>query len=373
MYLQVINKAANHIHLSLDQLFESSLSSLVLTEATILYPLLPYRGQHRRLTCTKARFLMPIFSVNLQSLIRTITPTHQPSTSPIETITCMPLEIFSSFDTASIMKGFGLTLLILVLSIFYLDAFLPHPQPHHWQRQYTKQSPAISSGRVTIHPDGSFKLQESISNEINAPSADLFSHADILWKVRPPPDTPRLQKLWLRFAANLIRLECKVKRQEPPLVLTPRTGQAVLEAYCRPSDSKKYVKIGRFGFTTERGPPANPIQESVQDIYSLSMNTMVGAAAIIYMFVEPEYRKKELGTLALQVISLIHAIQGCDFTILVVDDNGSGKLIDWYEQKGYSKAPKLQNMLGSPNAINGITMMAPTNRILPQDCHIQWW
>jgi GNAT superfamily N-acetyltransferase len=292
----------------------------------------------------------------------------------------MPLEIFSSFNTTFIMKGFGLTLLILVVSIFYLDAFLPHPQPHHWQRQTTKQSPAItiSSGRVTIRPDGSCKLQEKTLKDNAALPAELFSHADILWKVRPPPDTPRLKKLWLRFAANVIRLECKVKRQEPPLVLTPRTGQAVLEAYYRPNsdgDDKKnkYIKIGRFGFTTERGPPAPPIQESVQDIYNLDTNTMVGVAAIIYMFVEPEYRKKELGTLALQVISLIHAIQGCDFTVLVVDDDGSGKLIDWYEQKGYSKAPKLQNMLGSPNAINGITMMTPTNRILPQGCHIQWW
>jgi GNAT superfamily N-acetyltransferase len=282
--------------------------------------------------------------------------------------------IFSSFDTIiSIMKGFGLTLVILVVSIFYLDAFLPHPQPHHhWQRQTTKQSPS-ASGRVTIRPNGSLKLQEKPSKD-NALPAE-FSHADILWKVRPPPETPPLKKLWLRFAANVIRLECKVKRQEPPLVLTPRTGQAVLEAYYRRSDddSDTYVKIGRFGFTTERGPPAPPIQESVHDIYGLDTNIMVGVAAIIYMFVEPEYRKKEVGTLALQVVSLIHAIQGCDFTVLVVDDNGSGKLIEWYEQKGYSKAPKLQNMLGSPNAINGITMMAPTQRILPEGCHIQWW
>jgi hypothetical protein len=59
------------------------------------------------------------------------------------------------------------------------------------------------------------------------------------------------------------------------------------------------------------------------------------------MFVDPKYRKKDLGTLALQVVSLIRAIQGCDFAVLVVDDYGSGKLIDRYEQKGYSKAPKL--------------------------------
>lgn len=83
--------------------------------------------------------------------------------------------------------------------------------------------------------------------------------------------------------------------------------------------------------------------------------------------------QREVGTLALQIISLIQSIQACDFTMLVVDDNGSGKLIDWYESKGYQKAPKLQAMLGSPDGIHGISMMIPTNRVLPDDCKIQWW
>jgi ribosomal protein S18 acetylase RimI-like enzyme len=95
--------------------------------------------------------------------------------------------------------------------------------------------------------------------------------------------------------------------------------------------------------------------------------------AIIYMFVEPDYRKRNVGTMALEVISLIQAIQYCDFTILVVDDNGSGKLVEWYEKNGFSKAPKLQDMLGSPNAVNGVTMIAPTRQVLPPECRIQWW
>ena len=91
------------------------------------------------------------------------------------------------------------------------------------------------------------------------------------------------------------------------------------------------------------------------------------------MVVEEKYRKRQVGTLALQVISLIQSIQACDLTILVVDDDGSGKLIDWYERNGYSRAPKLQDMLGSPNEMHGVSMIAPTNRILPNDCKIKWW
>jgi GNAT superfamily N-acetyltransferase len=140
----------------------------------------------------------------------------------------------------------------------------------------------------------------------------------------------------------------------------------VLEAYCYDSNDK-LCKVGRFGFTTERGPPAPPIQETIKDVYGID-GIIAGIGAIIYMFVEPQFRKRNIGALALEVISLIHAIQGIDFTVLVVDDDGSSKLIDWYTQHGYSRAPKLQEILGSPNGINGITMIAPTNRILPIDC-----
>jgi hypothetical protein len=59
--------------------------------------------------------------------------------------------------------------------------------------------------------------------------------------------------------------------------------------------------------------------------------------------------------------------------MLVADDNGTGKLIEWYHKNGYQRAPQLQAMLGSPNAIHGVTMMAATNRELPRDCKIKWW
>jgi hypothetical protein len=214
-----------------------------------------------------------------------------------------------------------------------------------------------------------------------AASTHLFTHADILWKIRPPPDnTSFWKRLWLRLAANLIRLDCLIFSKEPPVVLCPKGGQAVIEAYCYSSDiqhdykkQSKLVQVGRFGFTTERGPSAPSIQETVQDLYNITQVT-VGVGAIIFMVVEPQYRKRNIGALALQVISSIQALQGIDFTMLVVDDNGSGKLVDWYRKQGYSKAPKLQDLLGSPNAEHGITMIAPTNcNSLPPDCHIEWW
>ena len=261
-------------------------------------------------------------------------------------------------DHSTIMKGLSLTIVILVISIFYLDAFLPSSRRFNSQRSFG----ADESSSVRL-----------LETKFLEKPASRLTHRDILWKVRPPPETSVVKRLWLRFAANMIRLDCLIKGQEPPLCLCPKGGMAVLEAHFRPSDSYKYEKIGRFGFSTERGAPSPEIQESVSDLYGIEPSVGVGVAAIIYMFVEPQHRRKELGSLALQVISLIHAIQGCDFTVLVADDNGSGKLIDWYQRHGFAKAPKLQNLMGSPNAVHGITMISPTQRTLPYDCHIQWW
>lgn len=133
-------------------------------------------------------------------------------------------------------------------------------------------------------------------------------------------------------------------------------------------------KIGRFGITTIRGPPARSIDESVEQIYDIDLQGRhVSSAAIIYMFVEENFRSRNVGALALQVISTIHSIQACDFTMLVADDDGSGKLVQWYEEHGFSKAPLLQDLLGSPGGKYGIAMMKPTNNEIDVACRIKWW
>lgn len=259
-----------------------------------------------------------------------------------------------------IMKGLFFVVVILLTAIFHLDAFLPSERRRLYHRQR--------------HPSNRWLCQDTRIFQSEQKEVLLLNHTDIVWKVRPPPNTvSRTKRLWLRLAANIIRLDCLIKGQEPPLVLCPKGGQAVLEAHYRPTHSSKLEKIARFGFTTEHGPSISPIRETVHDIYGLNQDLAVGVGAIIYMFVEEPYRKRNVGSLALEVLSLIHAIQGCDFTVLVADDDGTGKLIQWYEEKGYSKAPKLQECFGSPNGIHGVTMIAPTRRTKPEGCFIKWW
>jgi len=233
-----------------------------------------------------------------------------------------------------------------------------------------------SSSRIDSNDDKSNNENDTATSKStdnsNNNNNNNLTHKDIVWKLRPPAGTSFLKRLWLRLAATMIRFDCFLFRKKTPTVLCPKGGQALLEAHIRNSQNK-LVKVGRFGFTTERGKPAQQIQDTAHDIYNIPNNIILGVAAIIYMFVEPKYRKRDIGKLALEVIGCIHSIQGCDFTVLVVDDDGSGKLVDWYTKNMFTKAPKLQHLMGSPNEIHGVTMIAPTNSRIQKDCRIRWW
>mmetsp|Transcript_945 Transcript_945/g.1346 ORF Transcript_945/g.1346 Transcript_945/m.1346 type:complete len:278 (-) Transcript_945:112-945(-) len=266
-------------------------------------------------------------------------------------------------DFYVIMKTFFLATIVLGFCVFHLDAFLSPTQIYHPRTKTTSSSSVVQQNHRNLHP-------LYLSNENEASSSSKLTHDDIVWKLRPPPETTLFRKLVLRLGANLIRLDCKLKGQDPPVVLCPKVGgAAVLEAHYQ------NTKIARFGLTTQRGPSAPPIEETVQDIYNIQQLPLggVGSAAIIYMFVEPPYRSLGVGELALEVIAAIHAVQGCDFTLLVADDNGSGKLVQWYEANGFSLAPKLQNLMGSPDGQFGTSMIAPTNERLSTSCRIKWW
>lgn len=119
----------------------------------------------------------------------------------------------------------------------------------------------------------------------------------------------------------------------------------------------------------------NIVDTTIREIYNINPAPLSATiAAIIYMFVEPEYRNRDVGALALEVISAIQSVQAVDFTVLVADDNGSGGLVRWYEDHGYSKAPLLQNILGSPDG-QSIAMISPVQirEGFFDQCTVKWW
>jgi len=177
----------------------------------------------------------------------------------------------------------------------------------------------------------------------------------------------------VRLAAKAIRLECRLLRNPVPSILCPtdgKNGMAVLEAY------KGRKKIARFGLTTVRGPPDPILTQSVEELYNITAPfNGPGVAAIIFMYVSPDYRKFGIGDLALEVIGAIHTAQNIDFTVLVADDDGSGRLVDWYERCGFVRAPSLQDLFGSPGGQFGATMIRPV-QMTPgffKRCPVKWW
>ena len=96
-------------------------------------------------------------------------------------------------------------------------------------------------------------------------------------------------------------------------------------------------------------------------------------AAIIYMYVEPTHRNRNVGSLALDVISAIQSVQGVDFTVLVAA--GDEGLVEWYEKNGYVRAPLLQDVMGSPGGEFGVTMIAPVRveEGFFEECDLRWW
>jgi len=216
------------------------------------------------------------------------------------------------------------------------------------------------------------QVSEADSNKKN-----IFTHDDLVWKIRPDEHDAknRFERALVKVAANLIRFDCLMKRQNPPEILCPKGGRARLEAHLKSSRGFfKKRQIARFGITTARGPPTPDIDETVREIYQVDANG-ARCGAVIYMFVEPEYRSQNVGELALEVISAIHSYQGCDFTILVADDNGSGKLVQWYEDHGFVEAPRLQKMMGSPDGQYGKAMMTPAavSSDFFDRCKLKWW
>jgi len=149
----------------------------------------------------------------------------------------------------------------------------------------------------------------------------------------------------------------------------------MLEAYHKePGLFTRRRMIGKFGFTTSRGPSNTEIDTTIRQVYNINPPPLSATiAAIIYMYVEPSYRHRNVGSLALNVISAIQSVQAVDFTVLVAA--GDERLVEWYETNGYVRAPLLQEVMGSSGGEFGVTMIAPVGvrEGFFEECDVKWW
>lgn len=108
----------------------------------------------------------------------------------------------------------------------------------------------------SLRPTVADNTNDDKSNQSTTTTKKKLTHADITWKLRPPENTSKLARLKTKFGANVLRLYSKLKGKTLPPVLCPKGGRAMLEAYYREPGGllKRRRMIGRFGFTTSRGP-----------------------------------------------------------------------------------------------------------------------
>lgn len=209
-------------------------------------------------------------------------------------------------------------------------------------------------------------------------STTIIKFEDLEWKLQLPENTSwsdRIQyraKRWWDTIAH---------RNNPPIqtttrLVTPRTsgnGQIVLEGYLPSQLDSKRKPVIRMGFTTQAGPslPLHPTtlerlklfssnNKSENDNYYDENNTNIQTMALIFLWIDPQYRGLQWGIQAMRIVRYIHYTLGAQCTVIVANDKGSGRLVPWYEQQGFVQALELQECLGSPNQIYGTAMVGRT-------------
>lgn len=163
-------------------------------------------------------------------------------------------------------------------------------------------APLFAASRSDDIDDHSADNNKKLKINTEAPPAERMKEAgrqltlaDIEWKLRPPPpdeqkSSRRLlsltRRLKIKSSGYILRLYSKLSGKELPPVLCPKGGRAVLEAYYRePTPGKgegirrmfwkkkkgKKMKIGRFGFTTLRGPSNDESEFVFKDSVGISL------------------------------------------------------------------------------------------------------
>ena len=114
---------------------------------------------------------------------------------------------------------------LLVASV---QAFAPSPS-----LQIVK---VLNSQLISNTPFKIQSLHSSSNGATNDPttskqqSQTKLTHGEIEWRLGPSEDTPPLEKLKIKAAANAIRTELLLKGEIPPPILCPKGGKALLEA-----------------------------------------------------------------------------------------------------------------------------------------------
>ena len=173
----------------------------------------------------------------------------------------------SSYSSNNCWRQFyyATILLLLAAASWTSEAFVivAPPATTSNMHSFAQSSAGAASSKIiaplfaTLNINNADNNNEEEEEENSIPTKKL-THADITWKLRPPENTPLATRLKIKLGANTLRLYSKLKGGESlPPVLCPKGGRAMLEAYYKEPTARLFKRkkmIGRFGFTTLRGP-----------------------------------------------------------------------------------------------------------------------
>lgn len=122
-------------------------------------------------------------------------------------------------------------------------------------------------------------------------------------------------------------------------------------------------QVGKSGYSTSAGISAT-MDGALRELFADELTTheclvRVPVPPIKYVFVDPRFRGLRLGRRLLLEAMCLLAKRGFTYTVIVVEDNGTGNLFPFYEEMGFKKA---EEQLGIPRAM--IAPIPPPREVL---------
>jgi GNAT superfamily N-acetyltransferase len=126
---------------------------------------------------------------------------------------------------------------------------------------------------------------------------------------------------------DLLHFEC---RQKPNDVIS---WLEYLLPVGLPYDSFRSKPLAKVGIRMQPST-SKYMDKLLQDIFNESSNE-IPVTVFVYMWVSPLYRKQQLGDYLLHLAQQQSLEKNVQYMLIVHDDQGSGKLLEYYKERGF--------------------------------------
>jgi GNAT superfamily N-acetyltransferase len=117
------------------------------------------------------------------------------------------------------------------------------------------------------------------------------------------------------------------------LELEAKDGRSLLHFELRSTDDMKRV-IAKVGIRPVAASSTS-MDKLIKEIYHITDRKAFQICVLVYMWVDPIFRAQNIGIKLIERAKDYCNIHNYEYILLVHDDNGSGKLIDYYRKNGF--------------------------------------